>query len=122
MVPERMTHNLKQVLLRFRSSTSGEWFAHPDLRGRLVEAAEEKGSNATDVIVEVLSEHYGIGYDLTGRKSDPDPDIENMTVRLPAVLHEAVRDSAHMRHLSPPREVLRVLGEHYGLTLDRVAA
>lgn len=108
-----------QVILRLRSTVGEEWLAPPELRPRLLAIAEERGSNLTDVVVDLLSSHYGIEAELTGRRSTPRGGVETMTVRLPRALHEAVSRSAGQAYpkLSIPDEVRRVLCESVGLAV-----
>jgi hypothetical protein len=109
----------KQVLLRTRSTVSEEWLAPPDLRPRLVALAADRGSNMTDVVIELLSEHYGIEYDLTGRRSVPGPDPGVITLRIPVSLHRAAAQRAGSAYpqISIPQEVTRVLCERLGIAL-----
>lgn len=118
-----MADEYKQVLLRTRSTVSDEWLAPPELRPRLVEIAAERESNMTDVVIELLSEHYGVAYDLTGRRSVPGPDPGVITLRLPVTLHRAAARAAGSAYpqISIPQEVTRVLCERLGIALAAAA-
>lgn len=119
-----MADDYKQVLLRTRSTVNDEWLAPPDLRPRLVALADTRASNMTDVVIEILSQHYGVEYDLTGRRSLPGPDPGVITLRLPVSLHRAAARAAGSAYpqISIPQEVTRVLCERLEIPLHAAAA
>lgn len=110
-----MTRDYQQVIIRLRWKE--RWLVPPELRGRLLETARERESNLTDVIVEILSEKYGVEYDLTDRRSNPAEDAASITARMPVSLHRAIAQAAGKAYpqRSIPDEIRAALCAHYDL-------
>lgn len=100
---------------------------HKDLRARLVAEALERGSNLTDVVVEILGERYKVPASLpSGRKTAPRSDSDILKILLPVKLWKAIRKAADRAGRRDMDEVRHALCDHYGLAMptsdDRDAA
>lgn len=107
-----------QAYVRLRSKTTGEWFAHPDLRPRLVADANERGVNMTEVAVGILCEEFGVEYEPNGRRTDP--KVADDILNISSIPHEVMVQlkQRYERHLDGAREILC---RHYGLKPGRPA-
>lgn len=105
------------LFVRLQSPVTGEWLAHPDLRKRLVEEAEEKGSNLTDVALEILSKRCSVPFVPNGRKTSPSPN--QGVLNLGAVSDQlwiALEQVARQVNRRSAADGVRVLlCQHYGL-------
>lgn len=101
----------KIAWVRLRSETTRQWFAHPDLRDRMIADAEEKGTNLTDLANRILCDRFNVAYSPNPRKSKPssDPDILNFGIspelkRVITMNYDPWQDGVRL-----------VLCSHYGL-------
>jgi hypothetical protein len=101
------------LFVRLRSPVTGEWLAHPDLRRKLVEEAEEKGSNLTDVAIEILSRRCNVKFVPNGRKTSPSPDARELN--LGRVSDDLWRALAVAGTGSRQDAARTMLCQHYGL-------
>lgn len=98
---------------------SGEWLVHPDLRARMVADAQAKGTNLTDLAVQILCDRFAVPYTTNSRRSSPSRTAEQLNLRLPEPLERAIAAAFPRRHLDGIRAALC---DHYGLPLpDRPA-
>ena len=86
-----MANEKGQVYVRIRSKTTGEWLVHPELRGKLIETAEAKETNITDVVNEILSQAVGVAYSPARRKSKPRPDEDKLVLKMSPELVTALQ-------------------------------
>ena len=107
------------AFIRLRSLTTREWLAPSDLRPRLAADAEERGSNLTEIVLEILSAHYKVPFEPSGRKAKPSGDAEELNLRLPMNLYRAIAVSASRYPRTVQREILSTLCAHYGLRLTK---
>lgn len=101
----------QQSFIRLRSKTSGEWFAHPDLRRHLVEDAREQNSNMTEIAIRILCEHFGIDYEPGGRRATARPEADVLNLNLPPEVRAALKRT-YDPYTDGAREILCL---HYGL-------
>lgn len=110
-----MAQGYHQTFIRLRSHTTGEWLVSPELRPRLVEDAEEAGTNLTDVVLQILAKRYKVPIEPTGRKTTPAKDGEELNLRLPLPLKTAIGAKANVAGHSLQRQILDDLSAHYKL-------
>lgn len=111
MTPQTTT---KPLFVRLASATTGEWFVDPMLREHLVKDAEEKGSNLTDVAVEILSKSCKVPFVPTGRKTKPSPSQHELNLgRVSIQLFRTL--SVYGTSGSAQDAARMILSRHYGL-------
>lgn len=102
------------MIVRLRGRDEGPWYVDPSLRDRLRADAIEKGTSITDVVLSIVASHLGVPYVTTGRTSEPQPAADNLRLRVPAPVFQALR-------LASPRArgmqdlIRETLSRHYGL-------
>lgn len=109
--------DFKNALIRLRSKgANGAWLVDPGLRPKLVADAEEKGTNLTEIAVEILARRYDVAVIANGRKSSPQANDETMLLRLPWHLYTAISAASAVNHRSGYQDEIRAtLSAHYGL-------
>lgn len=108
-----MPTQFKRAYVRLCSDTNGHWFAHPDLRPRLVADAREQETSMTEVVLQILCDHLKLKYEPSGRRADPQPNEKLLNLRLPWRVFSALsRKYAPENYQDALR---RVLCEHYSL-------
>lgn len=109
-MPERKTVQAFVKLV----AANGHPLVDPDLRPKLVAAAAEKGVSLSNLVVEILSERYGVPFEPTTRKTSPAPEGEEINFACPAALHRKIRQRT--QHPYTVNDSIRVtLSAHYGL-------
>lgn len=98
--------------VRLRSKTTREWFVHPELRDRMVAEANEKGTNLTDLAVEILCARFGVTHKPNHRRSSPSTDSEVLNFRMPDDLGRVISATYPKHHMDGIRTALCA---HYGL-------
>lgn len=111
---------LRQLFIRVRSATTGEWFANPQLRPAIVRDVLAQGSNLNDVAVARLAAHYGVVWEPRNRRSDPDPHDDVIALRVPPELLAKVDEAAVEHGRTRQDEALAVLSDLYGVPFERV--
>ena len=108
-----------QLFLRLRSRKDGVWYAHPELRSRLVVEANAVDSSLTDYVNRVLAERYGVPYTPLPRRTRPGVDQHELNVRISAGLFAALVAAAQGRYGKPraAQEALVTLHQHVGLAM-----
>jgi hypothetical protein len=106
------------AFVRLRSKTTREWFVHEDLRPRLVADAAERGTNLSDVAVDVLCKRFAIPFEPNGRKTHPQRDDDVINLRLPAALYRALVSAYAVKYQDGIRHVLCA---YYGLSVPERA-
>ncbi len=91
------------------------------LRPRLVEAADEQGSNLTEVVIEILARVYKVPFEPNGRRTAPADDGEELNLRLPVRLDSAIGAAAGRNGHSIAAEIRAALCTHFGLELPIAA-
>lgn len=109
-------NDVKQQFLRLQRS-DGAWVAPPELKAKLVEAAEEDGSNMTEIVNRILCKHYKLKFIPSGRRSSASPDGPVINISLPLDVRQAVKLSAVTHGRSDALEIFTVLAKHFGLTM-----
>lgn len=110
-----------QAFVRLRSHTTGEWLAPEALRSKLVADAEAQESNLTDVVIQILADTYRVPCEASGRRTKPNANGEELNLRLPMPLYQAIAAAAATHPRSVQREILDALCKHYGLELGAPA-
>lgn len=107
-MPEKVTN------IKFRTPQRG-WLVHPDLRTRMIEEAQEKGTNLGDLAVQILSKHFNIPHTVNGssRRTTPREDAEQFNFRMPASLERVLGATYPGKELADG--IRYVLCAHYGL-------
>lgn len=107
------------AFVRLRSKGADRpWLVPSELRPRLVADAATRGSNLTDVALEILAASCGVAFAPNGRKTTPKADDDVILLRLPWDLYIALdsrRRRAGSRRYSLQDEIRAALCEHYGL-------
>jgi hypothetical protein len=116
-----MAGDFVQRFVRLRSHTTSQWLAAPELRPRLVEAAEEQGSNLTEVVIGILATTYKVPFEPNGRRTAPADNGEELNLRLPVRLDRSIGIAAARNGRSVPDEIRAALCEHYGLRIPAAA-
>lgn len=104
-----------QRFVRLQSHTTGEWLAHPDLRGKLVADAEAQGSNLTEVVIAILAGVHKVPFEPNGRRTAPADSGKELNLRLPGRLDRAIGVAAARNGKSLPDEIRAELCGHYAL-------
>ena len=112
-----VTDGSTQHFIRLRSRTDGVWHAPPELKAKLVEEAEEDGSNMNEIARRILSNAYGVPFIPNGRRTNASPEGFELNLRLPGPLDDRVRAGAYANRRTTKREILFTLCAHYGLRL-----
>lgn len=107
----------RDLFIRLRSITTGEWLAPPELREKLVADAQDHGTNLTEVAVVILARSLKVPYEPVGRKANPGLDSDVLKLNIPADLDQALRFSAAGANLTRQRAALTLLCAHYGLRM-----
>lgn len=101
------------IWVRLRSKTPPyQWFVHPDLLGRMVADAEERGTNLTDLALQILCSHFKVPYTPVLRRSKPTADKDVLNFGAPAALTRALAATYPRKEMDGVR---RILCAHYGL-------
>lgn len=108
----------KQQFLRLQRS-DGAWVAPPELKAKLVEAAEADASNMTEIVTQILCKHYGLRFIPSGRRSTASPDGPVINVSLPLDVRQAVKLNAVTNGRSDALEIFAVLAKHFGLRMPQ---
>lgn len=103
-----------QAFVRLQSTT-GEWLAHPDLRGLLAADAVEQETNLTDVATQILGRRYGVPVETNGRRTDPGSGEQILNMRIPQRLATSIKTSASRANRQWIDEIRASLCAHYGL-------
>ena len=109
-----MSSQLSQTCVPLRSRPTGEWFVHPDLRTRMLQDAQARGTSLTDLTVQILCQHFHVPYTPNVRKSSPAADKDQLMLRLPFDLESAI-SGAYPRRMS--HGIRSALSAHYSLPL-----
>lgn len=94
-----------------------EWFVDPDLRPRMVADADAKGTNLTDLALQILCDHFKVEYAPIARKSSPNEDKRVLNFGVPRELSRAVNYAAAATDMKRMDVVRQVLSDHYGLSI-----
>lgn len=103
--------------IRLRSLPTGEWLVHEDLRTCLVADAEQRGTNLTEVAIDILAQRYGVAASSSSRKAAPGKDAWELVLRIPLQLKMAIGARANKAGHSLQQEVREALCAHYGLAM-----
>lgn len=92
---------------------------HPELRPRLVQSAQEQGTNLTEVAVKILAERYQFPYEPNGgRRTSPLVDQDVLNLQLPDRLAQRIKlSSTRARSGTWMDDIRRTLCSHYGLSV-----
>lgn len=107
----------KQLYIRLKSLTTGEWLVHPELRQRMVADVAAQGTNLTDVATLILAGRYKIAYESTGRRTDPRLDEDFLNFNIPWKLWTAISHASLRSRRTELDEVRYTLCAHYGLVV-----
>lgn len=107
--------DVKQLFVRLRSLTTGEDFAPPGLRGKIVSDVEEKASNMNDVVMEILARRYSVPFEPKHRRTAPAAASDILPLRVPGVIRDAIDRACAGTGRNRQDEVLVALCENYGL-------
>lgn len=109
-----------QLFVRLRSATTGELFAPPDLRAKIVEHVEAQESNLIDVVSEILADKYGVPYEPRGYRAHPSPTGDVLALRIPVDLRKALDGAAFANGRNAQDETIATLCAYYGLEFEQV--
>jgi hypothetical protein len=107
-----------QAFVRLKSSTTGDWIAHPELRSHLVDKAKASGTNLNQVAVAILAEHYDVSALVSRRRRNASADQTVLNLRLPNELAVAIKVAAAAKWPTTSwlDEIRTTLESHFGLT------
>lgn len=109
----RAVQQLHALYIRLRS-TDGAWIAPPELRPRIAADAVKHGTNLHDVAVGILSKHFKVPFEPSGRHTTPSPNAEELNLRVSGALWRALSAAATG---SRQNKAIEVLCAHYKLTV-----
>jgi hypothetical protein len=107
------SNGYKKAYVRLRSATNGRWFAHPELRAKLIEDAAKQETSMTEVVLMVLCKHLKIQHVPSGRRSSADDDQELLNLRIPQYVFLALRQKYPAEDYQD--SIRRILCAHYKL-------
>lgn len=99
--------------ITFRSKTDGAWLVHPDLRGKIVDDAREKGTNVSDIVSQIMAKDTGTPYTPVIRRSAADPDAGVFVVDFPDGLEDIIKQK--YATIGWQNGIRLALSKHYGL-------
>lgn len=109
----------KQRFIRLVNRKTGELLVPEELRPMLAAEAERNESNLTETSIRILCKTYGVLFVPTGRKTAPAAAGEELNLRLPMDLDNAIRAAAAVNDRTVQREILAALCAHFGLRLRK---
>lgn len=110
---------MASLFVRLRSTTTGEDFAPPELRERIVADVEAQESNMSAVVVSILAKRYKVDYEPKVRRAHPSPGQSELDLNLPVDLDRAITISAAEHGWNRQDEVLSALCDHYDLEFTK---
>lgn len=86
-----------------------------DLKAKVIDDAKTRGLNMNEVIVRLLAAHYGVEVDSSanGRPTNPGLDSQQVNLRVPDELDQAIRVAAALNRRVAQEEVVAVVSAAY---------
>jgi hypothetical protein len=105
--------DFKQAYVRLCSLPTGRWFAHPELRPRLVADAAAQETSMTEVAIKILCKHLGLQHVPNSRRTKAKEDETLLNLLLPGYVYRALLERYPMKQYCDA--IREILCAYYGL-------